>query len=78
MSFNIWKASAMSARECTRNPEVSSSRKKATSIASMTLMRVDLDHAILPADCVDKRGRLLGLGGTRWFVQLFGGCQRES
>lgn len=40
----MWKASAVSARECARKPQISSSRKKAVSIAIMTLMRVLLDH----------------------------------
>ncbi|KAK1245732.1 hypothetical protein MKX07_004801 [Trichoderma sp. CBMAI-0711] len=41
----MWKASAVSARECARKPQISSRRKKAVSIAIMTLMRVLLDHA---------------------------------
>lgn len=41
----IWKASAVSASECARNPHISSRRKKAVSMAIMTLMRVLLDHA---------------------------------
>ncbi len=43
----MWKASAVRAREWARKPTVSSSRKKAVSMAIMTLIRVDLDHAIL-------------------------------
>lgn len=43
----MWKASAVSAKECARKPQMSSSRKKAVSIAIMTLMRVLLDHASL-------------------------------
>lgn len=47
ISFSIWKASAMSANDWTRNPVVSSRRKKAMSMPSIMLMRVVLDHAIL-------------------------------
>lgn len=43
----MWKASAMSASECTANPTVNSMRKKRISMPSITLMRVVLDHAIL-------------------------------
>lgn len=41
----MWKASAVRASECARNPQISSRRKKAVSMAIMTLMRVLLDHA---------------------------------
>ncbi len=40
----MWNASAMSAREWTANPTPNSSRKNMTSMTSITLMRVDLDH----------------------------------
>jgi hypothetical protein len=43
----MWKASAISAREWTAKPTPSSSRKNMTSMTSITLMRVDFDHAIL-------------------------------
>lgn len=43
----MWKASAVSASECARKPHISSSRKKAESMAIMILMRVLLDHAML-------------------------------
>lgn len=43
----MWKASAVSANECARKPHISSSKKKAVSMAIMTLMRVLLDHAML-------------------------------
>lgn len=47
ISFSMWKASAVSANECARKPDISSSRKKAVSMAIMILMRVLLDHAML-------------------------------
>ena len=43
----MWNASAISAKECTAKPTPSSRRKKRVSSASITLMRVDLDHPIL-------------------------------
>lgn len=43
----MWKASAVRAREWARKPTMSSRRKKAVSIMSITLMRVLLDHAHL-------------------------------
>lgn len=43
----MWKASAVRASECARKPHISSSRKKAVSMAIMILMRVLLDHAML-------------------------------
>lgn len=42
----MWKASAMRASEWARKPVTSSSRKKAVSIAIMTLILVLLDQAI--------------------------------
>jgi hypothetical protein len=45
----MWKASAVSANECARNPDINSRRKNAVSMAIMTLMRVLLDHAMLEA-----------------------------
>lgn len=46
MSLSMWKASAMRASEWARKPVTSSSRKKAVSIAIMTLILVLLDQAI--------------------------------
>lgn len=43
----MWNASAISASEPTMKPLMSSTRKKTMSMASMMLMRVDLESAIL-------------------------------
>jgi hypothetical protein len=43
----IWKASAINANDPTRSPTPSSRTKKAASMASITVIRVDFDHAIL-------------------------------
>ena len=45
--LTIWKASAMSASEPTAIPTPSSRMKNAASMASMTVIRVDFDHAML-------------------------------
>ena len=42
----IWKASAMSASEPTATPTPSSRTKNAASMASMTVILVDFDHAM--------------------------------
>jgi hypothetical protein len=43
----MWKASAIRANEPTATPTPSSNKKNAASIASMTVIRVDFDHAML-------------------------------
>lgn len=43
----MWKASAVKASEWTRKPLINSSKKKAVSMAIMTLIRVLLDHAMV-------------------------------
>jgi hypothetical protein len=45
----MWKASAINAKDPTTNPTPSSRMKKAASIASIIMIRVDFDHAILSA-----------------------------
>lgn len=48
MAFlTMWNASAISASEPTATPTPSSRMKKVASIASMTMIRVDFDHAML-------------------------------
>lgn len=49
-SLTMWKASAIRAKECTIEPTINSIRKNATSIPSIMLIRVDLDHAIVMRD----------------------------
>jgi len=60
----MWKASAVRAREWARKPTMSSRRKKAVSIMSITLMRVLLDHAHLeePAMTRAKSARARACG----------------
>ena len=45
--LTIWKACAINARDPTTNPTPSSRTKNAASIASIIVIRVDFDHAIL-------------------------------
>jgi len=47
ISFNIWKASAISARLPTHIPVPSSRTKNAASMPSIMEIRVDFDHAIV-------------------------------
>ena len=50
----MWKESATRASECTAYPTISSSRKKAESIPSRIIMRVDLES---PMFAVSERAR---------------------
>ena len=70
----MWNASARSARDPTMKPVISSTRKKTISIASMTLILVDLDHAILSAWRAFGGSGSQGQDGNRRcrFVDVFG------
>lgn len=82
----MWKASAVSASECARKPHISSRRKKAVSMAIMTLMRVLLDHANREDFAIASRNAAPGparvvvekLQEAKWDDQGRGGGDEEK
>lgn len=57
----MWNESATSAKECTVYPAISSTKKKAVSMASSIMMRVDLESPMLAVS--ERPSRCTGVMG---------------